>query len=365
MRSTIRFEQAIKSEATKRNYRYCLSKFLEFARIKDSDGLLQLKDSALQTMVEDYLFTLKKRIELDPNDKNYLNPNSVPAYFYGLKLFFAMNDKVLNWTKIEKMFPARVKTTGKNAYTTAHIQKMLYNTTSKKIRSLIHILASTGCRIGAVAPLKLKHVKDIEDCKAIVFYEGSTEEYIGFLTPEASKSLDEYLDERKRHGELLTDESPLIRKRYRIAGAKAQHNAQNTLEIDINHIIKKAGIPRVKIGRRYNIQMDHGFRKRFDTILKDNKLGNLSLKEKLMSHRTSTIPLDSVYHDPSIQTMFEEFKLHIPNLTVDDSERLKLQNAIKDETIKKMESEKDIRITNLENKLSVIEKLLDQGKRVH
>jgi hypothetical protein len=84
-RSTLRFEEAIKSEATKKLYRFHLHSFLKFTKIKDPDGLLQLKDTFLQELVEDYLFRLKKK----------LNPNSIPQRFAALELFFAMMLSVL------------------------------------------------------------------------------------------------------------------------------------------------------------------------------------------------------------------------------------------------------------------------------
>src|SRR5947209_7041394 len=108
MRSTLRFEEAIKSEATRKNYRYHLDQFKKFVKIPTDEGLLQIKESGLQEMLEDYLFTLKRKV----------NPNSIPAYFFGIKLFFSMNDRVLNWTKIEKMYPAKVKISGSKAYKT-------------------------------------------------------------------------------------------------------------------------------------------------------------------------------------------------------------------------------------------------------
>lgn len=88
----------------------------------------------------------------------------------------------------------------------------------------------------------------------------------------------------------------------------------------------------------------HGFRKRFNTILKNNKEGNIALKEKLMGHR-GVFVLDGSYHDPDVKTLFEEFRIHIQNLTIDDSERLRIKNQ------------------KLEAELSEKQKLEDEVKR--
>jgi len=42
-----------------------------------------------------------------------------------------MNNKVLNFKKIRKMFGARVKKTGEQAYTTQQVQKILENSKPK------------------------------------------------------------------------------------------------------------------------------------------------------------------------------------------------------------------------------------------
>jgi len=51
-----------------------------------------------------------------------------------------------------------------------------------------------------------------------------------------------------------------------------------------------------------------------------------------MGHK-GVFRLDGTYHNPDLRTLFEEFKNHIVNLTVDDSERNKIR-------IRKLESEK-------------------------
>lgn len=348
-RSLLRFHNAIKSEATRGRYHYRLNKFLEYVKLKEPDDLLQLKDSFLQELVEDYLFYLKKTV----------SPNSIASYLAPLGLFFAMNDKNLNWKKIKKMYPAIIKRTGSEAYSTDDVKNILRKTKSLRLIAMIHFLASTACRVGVLSELKMKHLVEIENCKAFHIYEGTNEEYWAFLTPEATKALDDYLKERENDGELFNLESPLFRTTYTFGSAKAKPLAYKTVLVQMWRIVKSS-VHRVKVGKiRYNKQMDHAFRKRFNTILKDNKEGNIALKEKLMGH-TGIFNLDGTYHVPELKTLFEEFKLHIPNLTIDDSERLRLQNKLKGETIKKMESEKDSLIKDYGERLYNSEKIIKE-----
>lgn len=63
------------------------------------------------------------------------------------------------------------------------------------------------------------------------------------------------------------------------------------------------------------------------------------------------VALDKAYFNPSVQTLFEEFKKHMANLTIDDNERLKVENNQKQERIKELEDEKDKKISELQEKL--------------
>src|SRR2546425_4753063 len=269
-RPLLLFTNAIKSAQTRKQYMFYLRRFLRWTNIRNADELIKRPESELQTLLENYLFYLKKMI----------SPNSINPEFAALDLFFSMNDKTLNFKKIRKMFPAKVKKTGMDCWTTEQIVEMLKNAQNQRTRTLIHFLASTGCRIGAIPELKVRHVSDYKDyCKAVIFYEGTNEEYVGFLTPEASNELDSYLKKRKMDGEFMTENSPLFRSSYRIGSAKAKQVSEEVLHNVMKRVVRY--LPREKIGKRYNVQVVHGIRKRFDTILKSNDNANTSLVEKL------------------------------------------------------------------------------------
>lgn len=88
---------------------------------------------------------------------------------------------------------------------------------------------------------------------------------------------------------------------------------------------------RGRIGRNNHrdTAMTHAFRKRFNTILKNNREVNIAVAEKLMGHATKLIPLDTVYHSPSRDVLFIEFRKSTAELSIDDSERLRLENETK------------------------------------
>lgn len=63
-RSLVLFENAIKSEATRKAYLYQLEKFREWMKAKDYDALLDAPEKQIQVFLEDYLFYLKKKKEV-------------------------------------------------------------------------------------------------------------------------------------------------------------------------------------------------------------------------------------------------------------------------------------------------------------
>jgi len=333
------FLHCLKSDYTKKVYLRNLEYFMRFCRVKDFDVLLDIEPKSLQMKIEDYMIYLKGKV----------SPNSVPTLYWPIQAFFEINDVMINWKKIRRLFPARVKKSGHEPWTTKDIQKMLEVATDVRSRALIHLVASSGVRIGAIQYMKLKHLEDMQNgCKSVLVYADDPEEYYTFLTPEASSVLDRYLQKRKFDGEELGPESPVFRKMYQIGKAKAIPLGERGMSVIIQRYIKKAGLrsKENKIGNRYNIQQDHGFRKRFNTILKMNKSINANLVEKMMGHKRG---MDGVYLTPTKDELFEEFKQAIPDLTIDDYQRVKLEK-------KNLEQEKNV----IENQRIENEKMLNR-----
>lgn len=341
------FEESIKSKATRANYLQHIERFLKFTNLKDYDSILKVEPGQLQTILEDYVIHLK----------NTVNPNSVGVFMTGVKHFCIMNRVKVYWEIIQKMYPQKVKRSGQKAWTNEHIQTMLKFTASKKNKAIIHIMASTGARIGIFDyPLQMRHLKEMDGgCMAVLLYAGEPEEYWAFLTPEATSVLKEYFDERQSHNEKFYPDTPIIRKRYRLGIEKAQQIRPKSARDVIDRVIARGKIMREKVHRNYDIHIDHGFRKRFNIILKlDNDI-NSNIAEKIMGHSV-TIPLDGTYlpaSDPRVmKKCFEEFRKAIPELTIDDSERQRAKNT-------ELEIENQEMKTLLEQNRIAMEKMIE------
>ena len=341
-RSLIIFHSAIHSEKTKENYDKLLGYFLKYYNLnshKDFDTLISWDPKELQTRIEDYVMYLRSE------NKSY---SWINGLICSLKLFFSMNDVILNWTKLKKLLPERKKPMGDKPYTTEQIRQILKNTSNLKYRAMIHLMANAGVRVGSFAELRMKDIQDYKDgCKSITSYGDDLKEYTTFITPEGSQALDEYFESRKKNGDELTSDSWVF-----ASTNQDKPITSDTASTEMNRIISKA-IFRKKTDGRFEIMSCHGFRKRFATVLKSNKEINLSISEKLLGHST-TVQLDNVYFKPSLEVIFDEYRKAIPDLAIDESTKLKLELQNKDEKLASLEV-KDKRIDQLENALMRIE----------
>jgi len=350
-RCLIIFEESIKSEETKRNYLLGLDKFRRWANVENFDDLLKADQKSIQRLLEDYIISLKGKI----------SPNTFTVQLAPVFLFYELNEIVLNKTRLKKMYPAKVKRGGYGSYSLEDIKKMLNSTRKKRTKACILIFSSTGCRTMALCELKMKDVENYKNgCKIVIFYSGDTSEYIGFLTPEASKALDDYIDERIQAHERINPDSPLIRESYSMGSlpAKPINNAmlQELIGMTLSDVKRKKDS-----SGRYNIPITGGFRKFFNLTMKLQEKANISLVEKLMGHSV-TVGLDNYYLPASTEKLFEEFQKNIPNLTINDSERLRVENELKEKKIQELESDKK-RISELESNMENIKKLLNRALR--
>ena len=337
-RSLVLFHSAIKSDKTKRQYDYHLKKFKEYFIIKSFDDLKQIQDKKIQIMIEDYMLHSKNE------DKAFGTMNST---LNALKLFFSMNDVLINWTKLKKMLPEKKKATGQVPYTTEQVQVLLKYSKNQKFRALIHFLSASGVRIGSFAEMKVKHVMttgfEMNGSKSVLVYADTVHEYHTFIHQEAVEALDEYLDSRARNGEIITPDSWI----FPSYSYNMKPSSTETLTTTMARYVRNAIGREQSVNGRFEIMTCHGFRKRFDTICKNNNSVNISNAEKLMGHST-TIPLDNHYHKPLLETLFDEYQKHIPQLMIDDKYRLQEQLKEKDEKINEL-NQKDNEIDMLKN----------------
>lgn len=338
-RSYRKFKHSIKSDHTYRAYSIALDKFMVQSNLASYDKAIKLKTDRIQDLLEDFVISNKKYSFQTGNQ-----------YLSAVELFFDMNMVLYHKKVLRKLLPSNdVEPGGKLPYTTEEIQRILSVSTKLRTKALIHYLASTGSRPAGIEDpvLRLKHVKEMpHGCKSIYIYDGSKEGYFTFLTPEASKALDNYFKQRKLNGEVLTDESPVFVNMAKYKSSKYEHFTKDSVRQMTRDLLIKAGIERIKKGKRYDKAAIYGFRKRFNTILKLNNDVNSNIAEKLMAHKRG---LDGTYLQPTKEECFAEFVKAIPFLTVSDDERIKIENEkLKEEKseLEKVNEDKSLLLEN-------------------
>ena len=266
--------------------------FKKFTGVSSASQWLEIAPKDLQMMLEDYVMHLR----------HTTNPNSMPSMFHGIKHFFVMNRIDLNWDVIHKMFPQKQKMANLKPYTTKNICMMLSYANSLRDKALIHFLASTGARIGVFDhTLSIRHMRKMPSkYTAVLLYAENVEEYWAFLTRQATKTIETYHLLRKRNGELFGPDTPI----FATSKSGSRQLSWNGSRSVIYRIVSKSGI-RLKQGGRFDIQVDHGFRKRYNTILKLDNSINYNIAEKLMGHKNG---LDGIYFIPSLNDLFVEFR---------------------------------------------------------
>lgn len=314
-----KFFSAIKADWTKKQYVFLLEKYLAWKNCKEYDELLKDNSIQIQSDIENYIAKLRS----ENLSKTYIKQNA-----YSLILFFSMNDIILNTTKLYKITSAvqiQSHSLG-NAYTDEQVRKILETIPTKqtpknhikhlRTKALVHLIASSGVRIGAIHNLSLWDLIPFKNTYALKVYANSKpDEYTAFITPQAKKVLDEYLSERFGKSDFLP-RTP--------RPAKIEQNHDNFV-FDLNHdnirnlllrLLRKAQVRnKVEGTSKYEIPLIHGFRKRFNTILKNNKEINISAIEKLMGHST-TVQLDNSYYKPTLDQLFTEYEKGIEGLEI-------------------------------------------------
>lgn len=88
------FENAIKTEATKRTCKIHLNRFQKFCKVDQPSNILKFSDQELQEKLEDFLFDLKENV----------SPNSIAGIFAAVELFISLKDRILHFKKIKRCF---------------------------------------------------------------------------------------------------------------------------------------------------------------------------------------------------------------------------------------------------------------------
>jgi integrase len=318
------FFSSIKSPATKRVYTTYLQRFMKFVNCKTINNLIaDFKDADpkdIERRLIEFIIQMK--------EEEGMNFRSIHNYVAPVISFYKINDLMLNTKKINRFMPPKTRVRKNRGYTHEEIQKFL-DISDERMRAVILLLVSSGCPVGSICTLHVRDLEKVGDSYKVTIYENQEEEYFTFITPEASRAIESYLEMRQRYGEPIGPDSILIREQFDIRDqfSIASPKAINTLTLTgkLAQLAERAGIREktpLKVGEkggslRKAVPLAHGFRKSFTTFALNSKM-DIIKRRMLEGHN---IGIDEHYAKPS-ETDLEEYQKAIDLLTIDQSQRL-------------------------------------------
>jgi integrase len=312
------FLGSIRSEATKKQYASIMKIFLKFCGFTQWTQLAKLDRKALQQRIINYTQAKKK---------NGDTAHTSNVHMSAIRHFCEYNDlPPLNWKILRSYSGEHVKSIKDRAYTIEEIRKMM-EFTDLRGKCIILLAASTGMRIGAIPDLKMKHLTPIQNFYRITVYENSNEEYWTCCTPECRMHLDQYFEYRKRSGEEMKPDSPVLREQFNAEDkntiSKPKQIAKFTIAAIMRNLVIKVGIrtPSEDKQQRQSIMLMHGYRKWYNTQMVNSGVSNL-IKEMLIGHKTIG-GLEGSYFRPKDEEIISQYLKAVDNLTIFTENKLK------------------------------------------
>ena len=277
--------------------------------------------------------------------------------------FYTINRINLNKKYVTKFCGKRRKVMSDTAYTHSQIEMMLSTSSDLRQKVIVLLLVSTGMRVGAIHSLVLSNLRRVDVgtqyLYKVIVYELEEEEYYTFCSFECAMVIEQYLEYRKRFGEILKPSSPLIREEFDhndLFKSRMPRKLSNQyIMILVDRILVAAGIKTVKRkiegakSELHPVKRCHGFRKFYVTNMKKAN-ADFSDREFLVGHKYSR-GLDVNYDRTSEDDRLQEYLKAMDLLTISPENRLRKEIHDKDQIINHKLQEKDDALVTLSDQV--------------
>jgi integrase len=316
--------EGLRSPRTIDAYSKCFKRFKDYIRIHDEQVLLDYSPKIIESFIIDYVRCLR--------DEKQLKYMSIQVDLAAIFHFFEMNDFNLSSSskkKVKRFLPSDDSTHDDRPYTVDEIGKIL-SKCDERSKVIILLMTSTGMRIGAIHALRIGHLTEVPfqglKLYRVQVYAGTRDKYFTFCTPECYNAIQDYLQTRKRFGEIINDKSPLIREQFNVDDKLRIHYPKSMSHRMIIHLVdqalKRSGVKTSEAMR------SHAFRKFFMTQCEKSRMNPINVK-MLLGH---DIGLGNNYYRPTEFDLLEDYMTHaVDALTVSSEDRLKKQLEISEE----------------------------------
>lgn len=331
----ISFQQSIKSPETRKVWTRNLNEFMTFTKHTHYHQLLKYKAEQTEKQLKNYIIW-KQNVKKT-------RPQSVAVKLTAVKHYYWINKKKdIDWDIVKSFLGETKRAVQDKPYTHQQIARILA-VSPPKVKILVLSEAQGGRRIGAFAAMKIGDLTKIEDhgIYRVHVYPGATkDEYLTYFGPEATAEIDRYLDERRRAGEELTPESPLIRDDFTTETVNRPRFLTNyTLGNTVGRYLVKAGLRSVTPGnasRKENMRT-HALRKFFKQQCRRAGVDPLVI-EWLVGHRSGEAKIGitklMLTYDPADEDeLLSEYLKAVDNLTISEETRSTRKNVQMQKTI--------------------------------
>ena len=333
--------------------------------VNDFADFIVQDPNAGKNKIKRYVMMLKQQI-----DDKKLNPNTARNRLKPIKTLLRANEIDFSWYLIDRMMPKETKSTDR-AYTREEIQKMIIHCEDITDKVIITGFSCAGFRLEAwdyftwSDVVFFKNEDGTYKGGALRIYHGDAEEYWTHITPEFCKLLDLYkVYWKSKFMAFPLPSDPLLAQERLPYPARLKAGGVSRR---VRKVVEHLGLRNEMIPgkQRYQVQLDHGFRKYFNTMLRRAKV-DFADKEDMMGHK---VALESSYerYEEADFERFAEYEKAIPFLTIDNSERQQAElDKLKKETTdlkfaNKSLQEQKIQIDNLEKKVENLGGLVEQN----
>jgi integrase len=350
---------AFRDTETKRRYQGQLEMFInpEYRWDLPQQKRIPLSDEKLAVLVNTFVELMKRdpnsgrnkirryvmKIKNEVEDKK-LNANTSQNRLKPIKKMLRANDVDFSWYLIDKMMPKETKSTDR-AYTRKEIQNMMPHCTDTIDKVIIIGFSCAGFRLESWDYFTWSDVVFFKNQNgsykggALRVYHGDVEEYWTHITPEFCNVLDIYKEYWKsKFNQFPLPSDPLMVQERKPFPVRLRSRG---VMRRVGKIVERIGIRSEKIQgkNRYEVKLDHGFRKYFNTMLRRAKV-YFADKEDMMGHKVGLEDSYERYEEECFER-FSEYQKAIPFLTIDETARksveLEAERAEKTELQRKVD----------------------------
>ena len=315
------FLESIRSPETRKDYVDAIRRFRTWAGMKKE--LRKISSKKIQAKLIEYIVHLKNE------KKSYSTQNMA---INAVQKYCEAYDIELNFKKIRNYASEQEQRHDDSPYSIDQLRRLLDASDLRK-KAIILVAVATGIRAGAFQGIRKRHLTKLENnmYRIMVYADSVPSRYFVYTTPEAGKAVDDYFAFREANGEILKEDSPLIREEFnRLDANNPRPLRTDGISALLQDMLVKLGIRKAKSKQyeRHQVAIMHGFRKFYNTSLVKAGIKPVVV-ELLMGHK---VGLQNNYLRLSENEMLQEYLKAVDLLTIStektlqrEVERLKLE----------------------------------------